>query len=74
MWRATLMAYGSPERLAALLAIYGQLPRQEEFNLKHRQSMAMPVTVVGGQRALGPVAAGMAKDLKGWGWSRTRRA
>ena len=62
-------AYGSPERLAAALAIYRQLPRQEEFNLKHRQSTATPVTVVGGERALGPVSVGMAKDLKTWGWS-----
>lgn len=62
-------AYGSPESLAAALAIYRQLPRQEEFNLKHRQSTAMPVTVVGGEQALGPVAAGMANDLKAWGWS-----
>jgi pimeloyl-ACP methyl ester carboxylesterase len=63
-------AYRAPHRLHALLSIYRQFDKQEAFNLAHRGPLAVPVTVVGGERVFGSLVDGMIQDLRNWGATR----
>lgn len=62
-------AYRSPAQLSAGLGLYRATPANAAFNQSHRDTIGIPLALIGGAKGIGRGMAPMADDLRAHGWS-----
>lgn len=62
-------AYTTPAQLRAGLGQYRAIPANAKFNAAHKEVIAIPLTLIGGESGIGRGMEPMVKDLRAHGWS-----
>ena len=65
-------AYATHEQLKAAFDVYRALPANSKFNASHREPIALPLTLVGGERSFGNALGTLSGNLKNYGWQDVR--